>query len=72
MSAASQGMAAYGALARSRKSLGLTQRDVSEKIGVTVSHFSRVECGHKTVTSDQFFAWADAVGCVVSVGRAPE
>lgn len=72
MSAAAQGMAAYGILARSRKSIGLTQRDVSDQIGITVSHFSRVECGHKTLTSDQFFAWAAAVGCVVSVGRAPE
>lgn len=62
-------LTAYGTLARSRKSTGLTQKQVAEKIGISVSQFSRVENGHDTVTSDQFFAWASAVGCTVKVTR---
>jgi transcriptional regulator with XRE-family HTH domain len=67
--AVSMGVTAYSKLARSRKELELTQRDVAEKIGVTVTHFNRVENGHKTVTADQLFAWAEAVGCTISITR---
>lgn len=68
-SASIMGVSSYGTLARSRKSLGLTQAQVAAKIGISPSQFSRVENGHDTVDSDQFFAWAQAVGCTVRVTR---
>lgn len=67
--AAKMGIAAYGTLARSRKSLGLTQAQVAAKIGISATQFNRVENGHDTVNSDQFFAWAACVGCSVTVTR---
>ena len=66
------GVAAYSVLAQSRKSLGLTQRDVAERIGISVTQFNRVENGHKTVTSDQIFSWAEAVECVITVKKNGE
>lgn len=66
-SAAEMGIAVYGKLARSRKSRGLTQRDVADRIGISACQFSRVENSHKTVTADQLFAWAEAVGVVLTV-----
>lgn len=63
------GLAAYATLARARKSRGLTQKQVAERIGISATQFSRVENSHDTVTSDQFFAWAAAVGCTVRVTR---
>lgn len=69
MTPTKMGVAAYGTLARARKSLGLKQTTVAEKIGISATQFSRVENGHDTVTSDQFMRWAAAVGCTVRVTR---
>lgn len=62
-------LSAYATLARMRKSLGLKQTQVAARIGITATQFSRVENGHDTVTADQLFAWASAVGCTVRVTR---
>lgn len=62
-------MAAYGELARARTSCGATQATVAKRIGISRSQFSRVENGHDTVTADQLFAWAAAVGCEVIVRK---
>ena len=61
------GIVAYGVLARSRKSQGLSQAQVAALIGCSASQFNRVENGHDTLNSDQFMRWAQAVGCVVTV-----
>ena len=65
------GVPAFATLVRSRQSLGLTQRDVAERIGISVAHFSKIENSHRTPTSDQLFSWAEAVQCVVSVKFSP-
>lgn len=63
------GTTAYGCLIRARKSKGITQAQVAARIGISTSQFNRVENGHDTLDSDQFFAWAVAVGCSVKVTR---
>lgn len=67
MTGAEMGMRVYFTLARTRKSGGVTQRDVADAMGISVYHFNRIENGHKTATADQIFAWAERVGCTISI-----
>jgi transcriptional regulator with XRE-family HTH domain len=65
-SALSMGMQISATLRKARAKRGMTQEDVAAKIGVTRSHFCRIENGHTTVDDQQLCAWAAAVKVTLS------
>lgn len=58
---------AFGAEVRNcRHSRGLTQEDLSAKLGLHVSHVSQVERGIKNVSLTNILKFSRALGCPVS------
>lgn len=49
-----------------RAELGLTQKEVAEKIGITQGNFARIELGKYSVGFDTLQEIAEALGCDVS------
>lgn len=51
------------ALRASRKASRVTLRKLSDDVGITYSHLSRIECGHRTIPAiPKMSALAEAVG----------
>lgn len=48
-------------LYRLRKNAGMTQAQLSERVGISSAFLSRVECGSKMVSIDVLYSLADAL-----------
>lgn len=49
-------------LSRLRKTAGMTQAQLSERVGISAAFLSRVECGNKMVSVDVLNSLADVLG----------
>lgn len=46
-----------------RKSRGITQSELAQKVDLSTKYISNIECGFKTPTMDTFIAIANALQC---------
>ncbi|MGH2955205.1 MAG: helix-turn-helix domain-containing protein [Solirubrobacterales bacterium] len=56
---------------RARKSAGLTQAEVAERLSLTVPYVSNVEAGRANLTLGQLARFADALGTDLEVRLHP-
>ena len=53
-------------LTKARHDLGLTQRDLAEKIGVTYSVIGKIETGDRRLDAIEFYEYTKALGLIPS------
>lgn len=67
--ATKMGATVHGYLARQRKSLGVKQGTIADRLGVDQYQFSRMLNGHIPMPDAVLFGYAAAIGCTIKVVR---